>query len=45
MFKQLDMKTGTLSKVIRDIKAAENPKIDINMNTFLDKNNYLGLIH
>ena len=42
---QVDMKTGALSKVIRDIRATEFKSIELSMNTFLNKNNYLGLIH
>ena len=39
------MKTGVLSQVIRNIEAKDFPSIELSMNTFLNRNNYLGLIH
>ena len=41
---QADMKAGALSKVIRDIDATYEQRFELSMNTFLDNNNYLGLI-
>ena len=48
---QVDMKTGALSEVIRDFDvfkigvASKFLKIGLSMNTFLNRDNYLGLIH
>ena len=41
---QVDMKTGDFSRVIRE-NESYSPRIELSMNTFLNRNNYLGLIH
>ena len=39
------MKTGALSQVIREIRLAQGlTAIELSMNKFLNRNNYLGLI-
>ena len=42
---QVDMKTGALSEVKRDFHEADFSRIELSMNTFLNRDNYLGLIH
>ena len=42
---QVDMKNGALSQVRRDIRATDFLEIELSMNTFLNRNNYFGLIH
>ena len=41
---QVDMKTGDFSRVIRENRR-KGFRIELSMNTFLNRNNYLGLIH
>ena len=43
-FNQVDMRTGLFSRVIRVIDAKSNPRIELSMNNFIDKNDYIGLI-
>ena len=44
-FNQINMKTGSFSRVIRIISAINLPTIELSMNQLFDRNDYFGLIH
>ena len=43
-FNQVDMRTGSFSRVIRHIDARDKSEIELSKNELIDKNDYIGLI-
>ena len=44
-YNQVDMKTGTFSRVIRLLGITQVPEVELSMNTLIDRNDYLGLFY